>query len=121
MVYIYIYILITPRRPNQYSHPCAALFPTSVDSESGKTTPVVSALSDGPHVNIVPKQAKTKRKPEAAAAAVVVEKPTAVVAQPPTAVVVEPVVEIKSIDATTVAAAVELPVTGEFIFQYITY
>lgn len=72
----------------------------------------MSALSDGPHVNIVPKQAKIKRKPEpvvvapsvAAAAVTTAEKPSpVVVAQttPTPAVVADvPIVDVKSIETT---------------------
>lgn len=66
-----------------------------MDSESGKTTPVVSAMSDGPHVSIVPKPAKTKRKPEAASTT-----PTS-----STTSVAPAVISVEKVAAATVIAA----------------
>lgn len=77
----------------------------------------MSALSDGPHVNIVPKQAKAKRKPEPTPAVAVVplERPTAVA---PTLTLTDPVFASPAGEPTVESQSIETITEPVVIGEY---
>lgn len=86
----------------------------------------MSAITDGPHVNIIPKQAKTKRKPEPVPAATSLDKAIVAIVAPvpatasavPVAAETAPIVNAVEKSAESEATSVPVVIGKLVLFIY---